>query len=159
MLRIGLPFGDLFSSLDSWHPEEPLNLREMNFVHYDTTSLDLGLRPHTDYGFVTILDAASPGLQVEFDGVFHDVPVLDGHLVINFGEALRFITAHAEQSVSAVTHRVLSQRAEDPVRQSVVYFGNPSLDGHLYQFDSSGDIHGSTSVAELFALLEKNLTH
>lgn len=57
--------------------------------------LDWGLRPHTDYGFVTILDATAPGLQVEFDGVFHDVPVLNGHLVINFGEALRFITAHA----------------------------------------------------------------
>jgi hypothetical protein len=64
----------------------------LNFVHYDTRQPDLGLRPHTDYGFVTILDATAPGLQIEVDGSFVDVPVLEGHLVINFGEALNFIT-------------------------------------------------------------------
>jgi hypothetical protein len=64
----------------------------LNFVHYDTRQPDLGLRPHTDYGFVTILDATAPGLQIELDGSFVDVPVLEGHLVINFGEALNFIT-------------------------------------------------------------------
>lgn len=31
----------------------------LNFVHYDTRNPDLGLRPHTDYGFVTILDATT----------------------------------------------------------------------------------------------------
>ncbi|MCH1460367.1 MAG: isopenicillin N synthase family oxygenase, partial [Luminiphilus sp.] len=48
----------------------------LNFVHYDTREPDLGLRPHTDYGFVTILDATAPGLQIELDGSFVDVPVL-----------------------------------------------------------------------------------
>ena len=52
----------------------------LNFVHYDTSQSDLGLRPHTDYGFVTILDATSPGLQIELCGQFHNVPVLDAHL-------------------------------------------------------------------------------
>ena len=130
----------------------------LNFVHYDTRRPDLGLHPHTDYGFVTILDATTPGLQVEVNGRFEDVPVLPGHFVINFGEALHFITAHSERAVGAVVHRVLSQQSADPIRQSIVYFANPDLDGRLWQYDAKGDVKGSSSVQDFFAILEKNLT-
>lgn len=129
----------------------------LNFVHYDTRNPDWGLHPHTDYGFVTILDATAPGLQIEVNGEFDDVPVRPGHLVINFGEALRFITEHSDRAVTAVRHRVVSQRATDPVRHGIVYFGNPDLDGMLWQFDVRGEVKGSSSVEDLFALLEKNL--
>ena len=130
----------------------------LNFVHYDTRTPDWGLRPHTDYGFVTILDASAPGLQIEVDGGFEDVPVLPGHLIINFGEALNFITAHSDHAVSAVTHRVLSQQSTDPVRHGIVYFANPDLDGMLWQFDTVGKEQGSSSVDDLFAQLEGRLT-
>ena len=130
----------------------------LNFVHYDTRTPDWGLRPHTDYGFVTILDASAPGLQIEIDGQFEDVPVLPGHLIINFGEALNFITAHSDRTVGAVIHRVLSQRSNDAVRHSIVYFANPNLDGTLWQFNADGEEEGSSSVEDLFALLERNLT-
>ena len=130
----------------------------LNFVHYDTRTQDWGLRPHTDYGFVTILDTSAPGLQIEMNGEFQDVPVLPGHLTINFGEALNFITAHSDRAVSAVTHRVVSQQSTDPVRRGIVYFANPDLDGMLWQFDATGEEHGSSSVDDLFALLEKRLT-
>ena len=130
----------------------------LNFVHYDTRSPDWGLRPHTDYGFVTILDTSAPGLQIEMDGGFEDVPVLPGHLIINFGEALNFITAHSDHAVSAVTHRVQSQQSGDPVRHGIVYFANPNLDGMLCQFDAIGEEQGSSSVEDLFTLLEKRLT-
>ena len=130
----------------------------LNFVHYDTRTPDWGLRPHTDYGFATILDASAPGLQFEVNGEFEDVPLLPGHLIINFGEALHFITAHSDRMVSAVTHRVVSQRFSDPVRHGIVYFANPDLDGTLWQFDASGKEQGSSSVADLFARLETRLT-
>ena len=130
----------------------------LNFVHYDTRSPDQGLRPHTDYGFVTILDVTAPGLQVKINSTFEDVPVLPGHLAIHFGEALNFITLHSNRSVGAVEHRVLGQKSTNPVRQGIVYFANPELDGMLWQFDARGEIRGSSSVQDLFALLEKNLT-
>jgi isopenicillin N synthase-like dioxygenase len=130
----------------------------LNFVHYDTSQPDLGLRPHTDYGFVTILDATSPGLQIELDGQFRDVPVLDGHLVINFGEALNFITKHSNRSVAAIVHRVTSQAASNPVRHGIVYFANPDLDGLLKQFNTEGQEVSSISVEDLFSCLEGNLT-
>jgi hypothetical protein len=129
----------------------------LNFVHYDTRNPDWGLRPHTDYGFITILDASAPGLQIEIDGQFRAVPILPDHLIINFGEALHFITAHSDRPVGAVVHRVLSQQSTDPIRHGIVYFANPDLDGILWQFDVRGEIKGSSSVEDLFALLEKNL--
>ena len=130
----------------------------LNFVHYDTSQPDLGLRPHTDYGFVTILDATSPGLQIELEGQFRDVPVLDGHLVINFGEALNFITQHSNRSVAAIVHRVTSQAASNPVRHGIVYFANPDLDGLVKQFNTKGQEVSSISVEDLFSRLEGNLT-
>ena len=130
----------------------------LNFVHYDTSQPDLGLRPHTDYGFVTILDATSPGLQIELEGQFRDVPVLDGHLIINFGEALNFITQHSNRSVAAIVHRVTSQAASNPVRHGIVYFANPDLDGLVKQFNTEGQEVSSISVEDLFSRLEGNLT-
>ena len=130
----------------------------LNFVHYDTSLPNLGLRPHTDYGFVTILDATSPGLQIELDGQFRDVPVLDGHLVINFGEALNFITQHSDRSVAAIVHRVTSQAASNPLRHGIVYFANPDLDGLVKQFNTEGQEVSSVSVEDLFSRLEENLT-
>ena len=130
----------------------------LNFVHYDTSQPNLGLRPHTDYGFVTILDATSPGLQIELEGQFRDVSVRDGHLLINFGEALNFITQYSNRSVAAIIHRVTSQAASNLVRHSIVYFANPDLDGTLKQFNAAGQQVGSSSVANLFARLENNLT-
>ncbi len=130
----------------------------LNFVHYDTRTPYWGLRPHTDYGFVTILDTSAPGLQIEVDGEFEDVPVLASHFIINFGEALNFITAQSNRAVSAVTHRVVSQQSTDPVRHSIVYFANPNLDGMLWQFDSTGKEQGSSKVQDLFAQLENSLT-
>ena len=130
----------------------------LNFVHYDTHNPYQGLRPHTDYGFVTILDVTAPGLQVKVDGRFEDLPVLPGHLAIHFGEALNYITQHSDRAVGAVEHQVLSQKVTNPVRHGIVYFGNPDLDGMLWQFDAKGESKGNSSVANLFARLEKNLT-
>ena len=130
----------------------------LNFVYYDTRTPNWGLRPHTDYGFVTILDASAPGLQIEVGGDFEDVPVLPSHLIINFGEALNFITTHSNRAVNAVTHRVVSQQSTDPVRHSIVYFANPNLDGMLWQFDDAGKEQGSSKVQDLFAQLENSLT-
>ena len=130
----------------------------LNFVHYDTRNPDQGLRPHTDYGLITILDITAPGLQIKVNGKFEEVPVLPGHLAIHFGEALNFITTHSDRTVGAIEHKVLSQKSTDPVRHGIVYFANPDLDGVVWQFDAEGGGKGSSSVADLFALLEKNLT-
>ena len=130
----------------------------LNFVHYDTRNPAQGLRPHTDYGLITILDITAPGLRIKMNGKFEEVPVLPGHLAIHFGEALNFITTYSDRTVGAIEHQVLSQKSTDPVRHGIVYFANPDLGGVLWQFDAEGGVKGNSSVADLFALLEKNLT-
>ena len=92
------------------------------------------------------------------NGKFEEVPVLPGHLAIHFGEALNLITTHSDHTVDAIEHKVLSQKSTDSVRHGIVYFANPDLDGVLWQFNAEGGVKGSSSVADLFALLEKNLT-
>lgn len=132
----------------------------LNFVHYDTRTTDWGLRAHTDYGFVTILDAMAPGLQIELEGEFHDVPVLPGHFVINFGEALNFVTSYAARGVGAVVHRVLSQQPADSIRHGIVYFANPDLDGMLWQFDINGKTYGvinNKAVRSFICILRRSL--
>ena len=84
--------------------------------------------------------------------------MLPSHLIVNFGEALNFITAHSNRAVSAVTHRVVTQQSTEPVRHSIVYFANPNLDGMLWQFDAAGKEQGSSKVQDLFAQLENRLT-
>ena len=130
----------------------------LNFVHYDTRNPAQGLRPHTDYGLITILDITAPGLRIKMNGKFEEVPVLPGQLAIHFGEALNFITTYSDRTVGAIEHQVLSQKSTDPVRHGIVYFANPDLGGVLWQFDAEGGVKGNSSVADLFALLEKNLT-
>lgn len=130
----------------------------LNFVHYDTRQPNPGLHPHTDYGFVTLLDVTAPGLQVEIDGVFIDVPILPRHLAVHFGEALRFITRYSQRCVSAVRHQVARQLSASPVRHGIVYFANPDLEGRLWQFDTTGISRGDSSVEALFTELERNLT-
>ena len=84
--------------------------------------------------------------------------MVPGPLVLNFGEALNFITAHSDRLVSAVTHRVVSQQSSDPVRHGIVYFANPDLDGMLWQFNAVGEEQGNSKVQDLFAQLESRLT-
>ncbi|MDC6459159.1 2OG-Fe(II) oxygenase family protein [Luminiphilus sp.] len=130
----------------------------LNFVHYDTRNSHQGLRPHTDYGFVTLLDTTTRGLQIKVNGEFVEVPVRPGHLAVHFGEALNFITRYSNRPVAAIEHRVIGQKSIDPIRHGIVYFANPDLDGMLWQFDADGGVKGSSSVQDLFTLLEKNLT-
>ena len=130
----------------------------LNFVYYDTRNSHQGLRPHTDYGLVTLLDATTRGLQIKVNGEFVEVPVRPDHLAVHFGQALNFITRHSNRPVAAIEHRVIGQKSTDPIRHSIVYFANPDLDGMLWQFDADGGVKGSSSVQDLFRRLEKNLT-
>jgi len=57
--------------------------------------------------------------------------------------------------VGAIEHQVLSQKPTDPIRHGIVYFANPDLGGVLWQFDEQGGVKGSSSMADLFALLER----
>jgi isopenicillin N synthase-like dioxygenase len=90
---------------------------------------DQGVGAHKDYGFVTLLlQDGVGGLQVQReDGVFHDVPPLDGAFVVNLGELLEVAT---NGYLVATNHRVVSPPGATE-RFSVPFFYNPRLDARV----------------------------
>ena len=85
---------------------------------------------HSDYGFITILlsQASAGGLQAQSrDGVWIDVPALDGAYVVNIADALMRMTNDRWVSTP---HRVVNPPAgaANTRRQSIPYFHNPASD-------------------------------
>ncbi|MFJ3642616.1 isopenicillin N synthase family dioxygenase [Streptomyces sp. NPDC090108] len=93
----------------------------------DGTSQGVGV--HKDYGFLTLLlQDTVGGLQVlREDGLFHDVPPLEGAFVVNLGELLEVAT---NGYLMATSHRVVSPPGATE-RFSVPFFYNPRLDAKV----------------------------
>ncbi|MFD9002773.1 isopenicillin N synthase family dioxygenase [Streptomyces sp. NPDC059582] len=104
----------------------------LKLVRYPGSSgdgADQGVGAHKDYGFLTLLlQDRVGGLQVQrADGLFHDVPPLDGAFVVNLGELLEVAT---NGYLVATNHRVVSPPAAVE-RFSVPFFYNPRLDARV----------------------------
>ncbi|WP_225074638.1 isopenicillin N synthase family oxygenase [Streptomyces sp. CoT10] len=90
---------------------------------------DQGVGAHKDYGFLTLLlQDRIGGLQVQrADGLFHDVPPIEGAFVVNLGELLEVAT---NGYLVATNHRVVSPPGATE-RFSVPFFYNPRLDARI----------------------------
>ncbi|MGW2691009.1 isopenicillin N synthase family dioxygenase [Streptomyces sp. NPDC001296] len=104
----------------------------LKFVRYPGSAgdgADQGVGAHKDYGFLTLLlQDRVGGLQVQReDGLFHDVPPLDGAFVVNLGELLEVAT---NGYLLATNHRVVSPPGATE-RFSVPFFYNPRLDARV----------------------------
>jgi isopenicillin N synthase-like dioxygenase len=90
--------------------------------HQETA--DLGIHHHTDAGGLTVLlqDEVS-GLQVYRDGLWYDIPTVDGAMVINTGDMMQVWSNDIYQ---AAIHRVLAMDTRE--RYSIPFFFNPAAD-------------------------------
>lgn len=85
---------------------------------------NLGIGHHTDAGALTILDQADiPGLQVQHQGRWVDVPVVPGCFTVNIGDVVQ---VWLNDRFPAPLHRVLANSREE--RYSTAYFLNPPAD-------------------------------
>ncbi len=107
----------------------------LTFNHYRPNHLDLGLNPHKDDGFMTILRATTPGLEVDRHGKWEPVTPDVGCFVINFGLAMEILTAATRTPVTAIMHRVSRQTSE---RFSFAHFTSstrtPGEDDSIYRY-------------------------
>ncbi|KAI8813461.1 hypothetical protein BJ742DRAFT_788388 [Cladochytrium replicatum] len=98
----------------------------------------LGVGPHKDGGFLTVLAQDSVGgLQVQnFDGEWVNAPPLPYSFVINVGQQIELVSDGVYPST---THRVLTNRS-GITRHSVAYFLSPTLDSQMRveKVDKSG---------------------
>ena len=90
------------------HPPSQLRL-----IHYpfapDRTDRP-GIGAHTDYECFTLLFSTGPGLQIlTRQGVWSDVPLIDGALIMNIGDMMEIMS---NGRYVATRHRVKAVRAE-----------------------------------------------
>ena len=102
----------------------------LRLIHYpsaeDFSSYDaLGIQPHTDYGFLTILAQDQVcGLEIQLpDGGWIPLPYVPGALIINIGDALARWT---NDNFNSTPHRVVSP-SSGVDRYSVAMFFDPDV--------------------------------
>ncbi|MET8451169.1 isopenicillin N synthase family dioxygenase [Streptomyces sp. NPDC005209] len=126
LAAIGAP-ADFYDPVfgDHAHP----HLKLVRYPGSATDGTDQGVGAHKDYGFLTLLlQDTVGGLQVQReDGLFHDVPPLEGAFVVNLGELLEVAT---NGYLIATNHRVVSPPGATE-RFSVPFFYNPRLDARV----------------------------
>jgi isopenicillin N synthase-like dioxygenase len=102
----------------------------LNYYPLETTApipdgaeeADLGIHHHTDAGGLTILlQDQVGGLQVHRDGFWHDIPTVEGAIVINTGDMMQ---VWSNDIYKAAIHRVLAMDSSE--RYSIPFFFNPA---------------------------------
>lgn len=106
-----------FVRLNYYPVDDPMT--GVGCAHQDIA--DLGVHHHTDAGALTVLlQDRVGGLQVHRDGLWHNIPSVDGALVINTGDMMQVWSNDIYQ---AAMHRVLAMEVTD--RFSIPFFFNP----------------------------------
>lgn len=84
------------------------------------------LSEHTDWGSITFVFTSQPGLEVrDPNDTWHDVPLVDGAVIVNIGDALSLWTG---KQLKSTMHRITWANLDiNQDRYSIAYFTNPNL--------------------------------
>jgi len=109
---------------------------------------------HTDYGFLSFLDATASGLQVDCDGEWRDVPNIPGTVACNVGEMLQlFMEVDGVSAFKACRHRVVRRRDADAdaakSRFSIAFFLEPNYDACVAPRQLTADANDPTYAARV----------
>jgi isopenicillin N synthase-like dioxygenase len=113
-----------FVRLNYYPVDDPMAGRD-DVAHLDAA--ELGIHHHADAGALTVLLQDSVGgLQVFNNGLWYDVPPIEGALVVNTGDMMQ---VWSNDHYQAPIHRVLAMDAAE--RYSIPFFLNPSADARI----------------------------
>lgn len=99
----------------------------LTMIHYplhpmtDGTDGLFGIAPHTDWGLITLLVTTDIGLQININGEWVDVPLLENHIIVNLGDMMEIISSGEYKST---VHRVITKNE----KYSIAFFFEPNLD-------------------------------
>lgn len=120
--------------------KKPMNF--LRFMHYPAQdpldlSEQLGVRPHTDPGFMTLLSQdETGGLEALMPGGdWYAVPPIRGTFVVNLGEVMKILT---DGIFAATPHRVINRYGTD--RYSIPFFANPDFDSVITPIVKNTDL-------------------
>lgn len=137
---------------------------QLRMIHYpfDASAHDSpGIGSHTDYECFTLLFATAPGLQiVSKHGVWEDVPLVDGTMVMNIGDMMEILS---NGRYAATRHRVKKVPEE---RYSFALFHSldydqvvaPVVQGEAPRYAPlKGGEHLYNQTAQTFAYLKRRI--
>lgn len=118
---------------------------------YDPEASGLGCAPHTDTGFVTVLYADRPGLEVGIDGAWTPLECRPHAFVVNFGVALETLTRRMPNPACAALHRVATTvpSPDGTPRVSIAAFASAPTHGVLYEIAPDGSAAAAHDVDAL----------
>lgn len=103
--------------------------------HYMPGEQKIGLFPHKDMGWITVLFVNKVGLQTSLDGKkWIDIPPKDGYFVVNFGRAFELLI-NSTDKLRASLHRV--ERLEKK-RMVFGVFINHNTGTSIYELNEDG---------------------
>lgn len=122
---VGVP-ADTYVSRNEYANSSMLLVNYYPAVEFTPPPGQLRRGAHSDYGTITLLFAESePGLQILNGGEWHDIPPVEGGLVVNIGDLLSMWT---EGRWTSTVHRVLVPEGRaDRDRISMPFFVHPDF--------------------------------
>ncbi|KAG0242383.1 hypothetical protein BGW41_004394 [Actinomortierella wolfii] len=107
-------------------------------------STTIGSSAHTDWGFLTLIlsPCKTVGLQLFYEGEWHDVPSVDNTLIVNGGDFLSLLTGG--KFISPL-HRVVSNGEEE--RYSMCCFYYPDYDAKIPRLVPESETQGQAAKA------------
>ncbi|GMH36874.1 hypothetical protein BSKO_04747 [Bryopsis sp. KO-2023] len=121
-ISLGLPKDFFVKFFD--RPVDFLKLLKYPAVVSDPTKGIFAAGPHKDCGLATILATNDvPGLQVEIEGVWTDIPPIPGAFMIVIGDLLERWT---NDKFKSVLHRVITVEGKE--RYTAAFFYEPTFD-------------------------------
>ncbi len=109
--------------------------------NYQPEDAVIGLSPHRDFGWITVLFTNKSGLQVEINNNWIDVPPKKDWFIINWGQAAQTLFNNTAKLNAAYHQVVLLSEA----RISFGYFSNSHAEAPLYQLNKSNQLKVVTS--------------
>lgn len=96
----------------------------LSLLHYPYTNgnvQQIGKRPHTDWGFITLLYTTGNGLQIYVNNEWQDIPIIKDHFIVNIGDMLQIIS---DGEYKSTLHRVVIKEE----KYSIAFFFEPNLE-------------------------------
>lgn len=114
-------------------------LYHLSYKHYRPEKTIIGLPPHRDFGYITILFIDKKGLHAKIDGKWHPIAPRQGFFIVNFGRALELLVNDPTR-LNASWHYVeqITQEKHNGDRMCFALFTDNNLSQPLYQLNSDG---------------------
>lgn len=117
-------------------------LYHLSYKHYRPEMQTIGLPPHRDFGYITILYIDKKGLHAKIDGTWYPIPPREGYFIVNFGRAFELLV-NDETRLKASWHYVeqITQEKHGGDRMCFALFSDNNLSMPLYQITNDGTVN------------------